>query len=447
MLETATPSAEAQMGDELALLTREYEVAGPNLGALREAIKKLNKRARRLGLPEISFSAGDDPVRVEEKKRIVGHEPDVDGVIRPVEVVVARVEYFPVTVTGADPHYAGWRLIAVLQLVTVEDGEPIQLVRNVPGFEVPEKYRTVQAKCEHCGFSRRRTETFVVQHDDGEYRQVGRQCLGDFLGHKGPHTLAAAAEFWAEIEGLCGGDDGGFGGAAATDTVIGFLAQVAAVIRVDGWLSRSAAREEGRLGAATADQALAILHPIAGYEPEPEYDVTPVDAQLAEQTLEWAQHNDGVSDYEWNLKVACNAPRGVLLPRTEGIVASAIAAWRRLQERDERAKERAKRPAVVSEHFGTVGKRAVYDLRVIGMTDIEGQWGATVLVRFLDRDGNQATWFSSNGARDNEYEHLRIGTTYKVKATVKKHDVYKDTKQTVLTRCAILGAIHTVEED
>ena len=102
--------------------------------------------------------------------------------------------------------------------------------------------------------------------------------------------------------------------------------------------------------------------------------------------------------------------------------------------REMRAKARANE-AEISKHFGEEKKRAEYVLKVLYTKVLEPvnfHAGPSVLHKMVDPNGNIATWFASNG------NQLDVGATYRVKATVKKHEEYKGTQSTVLTRCSVM---------
>lgn len=82
-----------------------------------------------------------------------------------------------------------------------------------------------------------------------------------------------------------------------------------------------------------------------------------------------------------------------------------------------------------SKHIGVVKDRVEFEAKVIGVYDSEGFYGHTDIVKFQDADGNYFTWFASG------YTDLKRGDLMNVKGTVKKHDEYRDVKQTILTRC------------
>jgi hypothetical protein len=83
------------------------------------------------------------------------------------------------------------------------------------------------------------------------------------------------------------------------------------------------------------------------------------------------------------------------------------------------------------EHFGTIGKREVWRLRVVFTKAIDSFYGVTYLHIFVDAEGRQAKWFSSS-------ERLDKDATYDLKGTVKAHEVYDGRKGTVLSRCKVV---------
>lgn len=81
-----------------------------------------------------------------------------------------------------------------------------------------------------------------------------------------------------------------------------------------------------------------------------------------------------------------------------------------------------------SNWFGDVGER--YNdmkLTVKFIHGFDSDFGYTFIHKMEDEKGNQFTWFTG--------KCLEKDKTYTMNATVKSHDEYKGTKQTVLTRC------------
>jgi superfamily I DNA/RNA helicase len=71
--------------------------------------------------------------------------------------------------------------------------EEIGVVQNIAGDHkteqfgeeaVPEKYLRDPENCEHCKKRRKRNKTFILKHEDGTYKQVGSDCIHEFLGDR-----------------------------------------------------------------------------------------------------------------------------------------------------------------------------------------------------------------------------------------------------------------------
>jgi hypothetical protein len=70
---------------------------------------------------------------------------------------------------------------------------------------------------------------------------------------------------------------------------------------------------------------------------------------------------------------------------------------------------------------------------------VENQWGTSYLHIFTDELGNNFKWFSSAGKLRNQAGNpVDLDAVVMVKATVKGHDTYNGTKQTSLSRVALV---------
>jgi hypothetical protein len=333
-----------------------------------------------------------------------------------------------VEIEGEAPKFNGWAFAATLQ-----HGEDGNILAVIPGFseKIPTQYRMVQRGCEHCAGNRNWKDTYLLHHDDGSWKQVGRVCMKDFLGHSDPHKLAHWAELLIELGGMmsdCLDEGWGGGGGESWWPIEHFLAITAAVIRLDGWLSRGKARElaemERRPGLATADAVLNLLtNKMLPAEFRRRYSVMDADRKMAADALVWAMTIEAnpESDYLWNLRVSCQ--REYVNYRMAGLVASLIAAYKRAVEA-----EVARTNTGASKYFGEIKERSTWTLTVTKTLCLDGFYGLRTLIRFLDPEGNVAIWFAT-GSREQEFE---AGKTYRLKATVKAHEDYKGVRQTVL---------------
>jgi hypothetical protein len=174
-----------------------------------------------------------------------------------------------------------------------------------------------------------------------------------------------------------------------------------------------------------------------------EKHATPADETTAAATIAWVRSLDttdaGLSDYEYNLAVACR-PEYVEF-RVLGIVTSAVAAYQRAQAQ---AIERAE-AAAASEWQGEVGKKLTVNATILSRFDSEGTWGVTHIIKFRDVAGNRYVWFCSSLPEVGRMEHGgplywnpqagQNGTL--ITGTVKSHNEYRGVKETVLTRCKV----------
>lgn len=394
-----------------------YRIPKANVDDLLAQIAKLNKRAAKIHVAKIEVAVG--PEEVEEQK---------DG----------RVQvWVPLTITGETPKYDGWEFVAVLEPVIVDDGL-VNLIQQVPGQECPPAFRDAVGQCDHCQQRRRRNQTFVVRDAGGQHKAVGRQCLKDFLGHADPHQLAAWAELLASLDAACrqAGFDDGMGGGPLTWSTQLFMAQTSACIAVDGWRSRGSVKYGG--GVATADMVTYAISPpppngakawrefVAEHVPTAEHEAE------AEAAVEWAATlpDDEITENNYLANINAVARMGYVEFKTAGLAASIVSAYQREQGRLVLA---ARKAAASNEHVGQIKKREVFEITVENVIACDGSYGTTGLHKMVDAAGNDLAWFASGST-----EWLAVGKTYKIKATVKKHDEYKGRKQTVLSRVAVV---------
>lgn len=400
-----------------------FKIHTANWTAFEAKIAKINRKAAKIGVA---------PATVEVLERDV-QEPIYKE--HPVygSVVVGYNIYNIVTITGEAPKYNGWTLGGVLNHVEIE-GEKLTVVKGVPGIEVPKAFReAVSSNCDHCHTHRYRIDTYLVVNEAGEWKQVGSNCIADFLGGVDPKDVARRMGWLAEIK-AAGEEFEGFGG-GWTDwvSIRNFLGFVAGVIRRDGWTSRSKARDLGYI--ATADMAYNVLV-AKGANADAQrdyYRATEEEHTEVEAALEWARglrEGEGeLEDYLYNLSVACSLE--LTRPKFMGIVASVIPAYRRHMAREIERTRKSQNP---SQYVGTLEKRMKFTgLTLARVANFETQYGVTTVYSFFDPTGNVLVWKSSRNA------HLEQGKTYDVTGRVEKHAEYKGEKQTYLSRCKIEG--------
>lgn len=162
-------------------MTKTYLIPQQNIATLQADFAKLAKKAEKIGCAAPTLTIGET-ISVKIGNTVHGDE-----------LYAQKVQ---VTVSGEAPKLNGWSFVGV-----VESVEGSTVLRSIPGQQIPEYYRHADpCNCDHCNVNRRRNSTFIVKSESGEYKQVGKQCLSDFLDHANPEHVAAYAQRIAEFD-------------------------------------------------------------------------------------------------------------------------------------------------------------------------------------------------------------------------------------------------------
>lgn len=385
-----------------------------NLAYLLELVAGMNKRAAKLGCALITAVVVGAP-RMK-------HNPAIGS----------EVSYTDLSITGETPKLDGWILLA-----TIEHTDDGNLLRTVPRIEADlTEYRTADPLgCDHCNTRRHRRDTFVVQHDDGRRMRVGRQCLRDFLGHKSVDQLVFLAESLSAINDVCESDEIFGDPMSSSVDLVEYLGYVVATIRMDGWMSRSAANASyDPLAIATADLALENLYDNMKRDRRPEVTSrrpTGADRAAALAAIEYVAADleaaDTITDYQHNLSVIISA--GTVDHRRAGYAASIVAYHQRaMAELARREKAGALKE---SAHVGAVKERITVRVTLLRHRVTYGSYGATHIYAFCTPEGSDLVWFASRR------QDIDVGDVIDLTGTVKDHGEYNGRAQTIVTRCKV----------
>lgn len=418
-----------------------YIIPATNRPAVEKKLAEMNRKATRFGTAPITVTFSHNKI---EKFKVMRYEGRPD-----LGYTEYEREWLNAEVAGATAEVNGYYFRATLHHTS--DGN---IIASVPGYEVPREYRNAPSACHHCGTLRRRSTTYLIESKSG-VMQVGRQCLGDFLGANDPHRLASWAEALGAFDSWFVTQEEGTHG-PRTEWTLGlstYLTMVAAAIRKDGWVSRKLAREQDIT--ATATTAWNFFTTTLPEHEEREREArycdgvdqdghgigwNPMDWKLATASIAWASEieEEEANDFLHNLSVIARS--GLVSYRTTGLAASMIAAYKKATQREE---ERKAAPASPSRHVGTVGER-LRDMPIIINAIIDlppTEWGSRQLVKVADDAGNLFVWFT--GATGGVWvfgEERRApvaGDRMWMTGTVKRHSAFNGVAQTELSRCAL----------
>lgn len=346
-----------------------------------------------------------------------------------------RVDYHTlvgVRVIGEEPiKFGGWSLVG-----RIEHGPKLNVIYSVPGFEssIPERFRTCSSSnCDHCQTTRQRKDTFIVVSEAGEWKQIGSNCIADFLGHKSAATFLSYACSWFSITaGSLMDEDREEYANGPRETprfsLLRILTTSAWVIRINGFVSRAVAEVKGKTP-TSSDVANIECWKISKETQQwiDENPELPEDAERAKRVIGWLE-TLGNADNEYLRNLHALAANETVTAKSLGLAVSAIAAYTRTLEKQE---EKTREAAVISQHVGKEGERADFMVTIVAVKDINTQFGCSHLHIMKDDAGNSLKWFASS-------ESLEEGKRYLLKATVKKHDEYQGKKQTLLTRAKVV---------
>lgn len=393
-----------------------FEIPSHKLPELARRAKMLRRRGQRAGMTQVEFGYEELGEIVERLHDEVTDLPG--GRVRRLTVI----RFF-----GSAPVVAGYEFVAAL-----EHHEAGNLINKAPTYhdvELDQTWRTAPPHCDHCHTTRRRNQTFILREvATDKILQVGTNCLADFLRSD---DVAAALKWWSLYEyaqGLADGsdeDERGGGGHYEIATEH-YLATACASVRTLGF--RGAKHE----GYKTRDDIAFLMgRPPEDREAAQDWknrQPTEADFARAQLILAWVAARPAMSEYDHNLRVALLTP--VITGRSEGIVASAPQAYAREIERELNQRQ-TRAQAQAAGHFGEVGKRYPLTLTLTKRVSFETQFGYQDILLFQDAQGHVFKW------KTGSFGSGSAGDVFQGKCTVKKHDEYNGTPQTVLTRCSI----------
>ena len=394
-----------------------FNIPEANMGSFKSKIGRLQKRAVKLGCGEIRYEVLKTymkPVKKNSDFTIAGEFEE------PI-----MMKYYEIEISGDQPKLAGWLFAARLE----HDPQIGTMIRTVPGIHIPPKlYDADLYNCDHCKKRIFRRDTFIIKHEEtDEWKQVGRVCLRDFLGHDNPENVAKYCEcLFSAAEAA---EDSEFfnGGGGRTNyyyELESFLATTAAMIRGYGWTSRTKAKESDFV-VATADRVEAYIFGKAKKDYK-DVIITEADTEEAKKVIEWATainvSQNWEDEYKWNIKLIAEA--GIVDYWKAGFAASMLVSYRKEIARNEAKKN--------TKWVGELDQRMEFkNAKCVFVTSFETRYGTSHLYKFIYDERAALAWFASSPQEINQ------GDTCDITGTVKKHDEYREEKQTIIKRCKI----------
>lgn len=402
-----------------------YRVHEASMDAARALVEKVNRKARRYGLSEYSLSVSD-PIEVPifQDAHTGNRVPeDTAGA-----VLIGFERLFDVELVGEMPQIEGFAFVATLDYAE-ESGV---ITRPVPGVEVDlSAHRVRENECDHCGTNRRRSATYVLRNTEtGATMQVGSTCIKPYMGLTVNGLEWLASEPFAELDEMREPSDNSprVPMRYSVDTIIRFACGVETVF---GFVSKAAAAFDQT---PTVSYVWDLIEPPTNAKARAEFDKWSrrIDWDKADEKAtivrDFAKVISGTSEYAENMRTLANGE--TVTSRNVGLLVSAVGAYNR--EMGEVIKREARK---ASEYVGKVGDKIEISGTVERSFPFENTFspygGMCEILVIRGADGNVYKWKASS------LTGFDVGDVVKGKATIKAHELYRDTKQTVVTRAKL----------
>jgi hypothetical protein len=153
---------------------------------------------------------------------------------------------------------------------------------------------------------------------------------------------------------------------------------------------------------------------------------TEEDIATAKKAIDWARNLevDPSNDYLWNIRTIANAD--FVQERNLGLACSIIIAYiRATTPRDGNG--------FVNEFYLTVGEKFSATAKLNFISNYITQWGTTYVYSF-SIDNKRVVWKTSKTS----FGPSDLKSVFQIKGTIKRHEIYKENKQTLVERVKVL---------
>ena len=334
--------------------------------ALEEKIEKYAKKAQRLGLAAPVLTKIGETTELQHRTNAYGER---------TQIAITIVEY---EIEGKVPRVEGWTFLGAIEHFEGDDGTPQMLFKKpfLIDREVENLQQYLLPKCDHCNTNRTRAKTVLLENEAGEIKQVGKACLGNFVG--GDFAV------WEDDddEANWDADESALYQIRKTALAIEMLVLTAATVRLCGWTSKGAAQDQRTEPTAVkVEEWLFQRRP-----PMRNAEVTDDDIAKGKTVLAWVEAADAENNYFQNLKaVLTNA---WVDKKKIGLVASAIAAYDKhlVWEREKAERAALEAAANAGREECPEGKVEIAGV-VLKATVHENDFGQRLVITVLDDRG------------------------------------------------------------
>ena len=363
------------------------------LEEFKERLAKINKKAEKYGCQKIQI--------LEESELYDYTEDEVNYIIcKDFTLEIPEIKLGDYEVVGVIKHPArGHEEFEVIQFYG-EEG-------------LSKRYADIQpTRCDHCNTERYRTCQIVLRNKEGKEIVVGKSCVEEYTGIKlhADYRLFAETDFDEEFDFISGGYS------IPTYELSKVVKIAVESIRKDGYIRKS--EQDLQLNIIPTFQRIMAVN----------FNKVDGDEELLKEYRNYIETNNFDSDFMNNLKSISKLNH--IVEDYFPMVACGVNMFLKNKQRVEFQKK-----VQNSQFVGNEGDKLEIDVEVRRISYFETMYGRSARVEF-SQNGNMIVWFTNVQSFENQ--NLKENKTYRIKGTVKKHEVFNNTNQTILTRVKVL---------
>lgn len=331
--------------------------------------------------------------------------------------------------------------------LSFERGKPFPVVKEVPGQSIPSLYFKTNCSCNHCESKRFRKVVYIVKKDY-EYKQIGSSCLKDFLGH-GPveEILKYYAEFsLLSMFGNQDPDDMGGRGFGYMDVRLQkdeTMGHFIKLIDKYGFMSKKKAMEFDK--ASTSQRYDWLLATHQGFNNVKKEDLNVLDKEQLDLIFNsdlTEEQNSRIEEIKTKV-MALNDQENSFNHNCKNLIQSDYWTYKDLSFiaamvaifGSKKKEEETKEPKEVktSSWLGYEGDRVnVKNVKIETTRSFDSAWGISWMHNGVDEAGNKIMFYNKNCLVDNDGDIIPS-----LVGSIKDRKIFKDVKQTVLTRVKV----------
>lgn len=323
-------------------------------------------------------------------------------------------------------------------VAVLENHEHGNIIRKInTNIDIPQRFMFSDNQCEHCNTKRKRNTLYIIHNTKtNEFKQVGKNCLMLYTNGLNSTYVTSFVDGVTTLQECNGVVGVGVKHYISVKKVIGYALET---INKIGYLSANSNCSTKNLVSILINERCSINKRVKSannylknYYNTKLFNDDDFNKEETKETVEkiieyylsLKNNNEFINNVQVILK------EGYVEHQNLGFLCYLPRGYAKYIEEENKKKLDEK-----SCYFGEVGKR-YKDINLYSFENIascETMFGIMYIYKIILEDGNVLIWKSSSHISNNDIMNVNAITF-----TVKSHDVYKEVKQTNITRCKLI---------